>query len=472
MAWIRRLLDDSGERLLRRGRGLCRCGVFRRSPVANRGGRIRLRAIRGDVCGVVHQRSCCCLAVRSWPQSQAVRHSASCARCWRWHPRKRHSSCRSCFLLTIGCFVRAMMSDATVRRVATVGPALRLFCGRRRRIAFRRCRFQFAGLSAAVLNAETQAIVIWRYVGLLALAGGPDDHALRPSRHELRDPLALTAASRPRADHCPEHSGCVAPIRSFAFGVVWFFVVLAPSSSVIPLREGMAEHRVYLASAGFFISLAAMLRMWWRRMSAAVVGHPRQPSLLVVAILALLTVRRNQVWSSPIMLWTEATLRAEEMWEPHYALADSLARRRTVRRRDFRVPKGGGAATCTPRCADQSRDLPGADRTVGSRGAGVSSGADHRSDICARLHEPWRAGSSRRRHGAGTRLLSSGAPSGSRTMYWHGCSSPACTRTRSTTTMRLRECAARRGCSRRQRLVSSSASSVTSGWRLARAGER
>jgi Flp pilus assembly protein TadD len=33
---------------------------------------------------------------------------------------------------------------------------------------------------------------------------------------------------------------------------------------------------------------------------------------------------RNRVWADPITLWSEATLRADSMWEPHYAVADSL----------------------------------------------------------------------------------------------------------------------------------------------------
>ena len=39
------------------------------------------------------------------------------------------------------------------------------------------------------------------------------------------------------------------------FGAVWFLLLLAPSSAV-PLREPMAEHRVYLASVGVFLIAA------------------------------------------------------------------------------------------------------------------------------------------------------------------------------------------------------------------------
>ena len=52
--------------------------------------------------------------------------------------------------------------------------------------------------------------------------------------------------------------------------------------------------------------------------------YPRLAIAVVVTVLCALTVIRNRVWSDPIALWSEATLHAEGMWEPHYALADSL----------------------------------------------------------------------------------------------------------------------------------------------------
>ena len=53
-----------------------------------------------------------------------------------------------------------------------------------------------------------------------------------------------------------------------AFGIVWFLAVLAPSSSVLPLREGMAEHRVYLASAGLFMAAASIVQRGAARVRA------------------------------------------------------------------------------------------------------------------------------------------------------------------------------------------------------------
>jgi hypothetical protein len=105
-------------------------------------------------------------------------------------------------------------------------------------------------------------------------------------------------------------------------GLIWFLAVLAPSSSFLPLREGMAEHRVYLASAGLFMAGASFVQRWAVRGRDRSI-YPRFAIAAVVAVLCLLTVMRNRVWADPVALWSEATLHAEDMWEPHYALADS-----------------------------------------------------------------------------------------------------------------------------------------------------
>jgi Tfp pilus assembly protein PilF len=115
-----------------------------------------------------------------------------------------------------------------------------------------------------------------------------------------------------------------APIASF--GVFWFLLVLAPSSSVVTLAEAMAEHRVYLASAGIFIAMAGaavrLARVATRR-SPALPGKYIAAAAAAITVLSVLTVMRNRVWGSPILLLEEAVVHAHGMWEPHYALADA-----------------------------------------------------------------------------------------------------------------------------------------------------
>jgi Tfp pilus assembly protein PilF len=182
------------------------------------------------------------------------------------------------------------------------------------------------GAGSAVLNLLTQTIVIWRYAGLLVW---PSGQSIMHSVHRVSsaaDPLAVGAAAAiVVACAAAWHLRRSQPV--VAFGILWFLIVLAPSSSIIPLREGMAEHRVYLASAGIFMAITGLAGRWVDSLAArgqSVAVSYRVALSAVLAVLFTLTVMRNQVWASPVSLWTEATIRAHGMWEPHYALADSL----------------------------------------------------------------------------------------------------------------------------------------------------
>jgi cytochrome c-type biogenesis protein CcmH/NrfG len=178
------------------------------------------------------------------------------------------------------------------------------------------------GVMTAVLNAMTQSIVIWRYVGLIVWPFGQSImHSVHRVTH-LADPFAWIAIAALLLT-------CVIGFRLrrsdpvSALGIAWFLAVLAPSSSFLPLREGMAEHRVYLASAGLFVVISSIVRRRTIAMKAPQYSI-RLAVGVAVSILCVLTVMRNRVWSDPITLWSAATLYAEGMWEPRYALADSL----------------------------------------------------------------------------------------------------------------------------------------------------
>ena len=176
---------------------------------------------------------------------------------------------------------------------------------------------------APLLNLWTQSIVIWRYI---ALAVAPVDQSIMHSVHRvtsLVDVKALVAVLA--LVMVIVTATLVRHTRPLAsFGLLWFLVAIAPSSSVVALREGMAEHRVYLASAGLFIALAAIVSEAFSRARARP-GFGYSVALTAgLAVLGVWTVGRNEVWGDPARLWGEATVHAAGMWEPHYALADVL----------------------------------------------------------------------------------------------------------------------------------------------------
>jgi uncharacterized PurR-regulated membrane protein YhhQ (DUF165 family) len=177
-----------------------------------------------------------------------------------------------------------------------------------------------------LLTLLTQSIVIWRYAGLLF---APVGQSIMHSAHEVTTftdvPALIALAGLVAIIIVALRFRRVAPLVTF--GLIWFFAVLAPSSSIFALREAMAEHRAYFASIGIIMALSAAtmeafasntrrgerVPAWYRAAFAAVLG-----------VLSFLTAARNEVWGSRVGVWREAGVVAEGMWEPHYALGDAL----------------------------------------------------------------------------------------------------------------------------------------------------
>lgn len=47
--------------------------------------------------------------------------------------------------------------------------------------------------------------------------------------------------------------------KFYAFGILWFYIVLIPTSTIIPIEDVIYEHRVYLPSAGFIFAFVGTL---------------------------------------------------------------------------------------------------------------------------------------------------------------------------------------------------------------------
>lgn len=176
---------------------------------------------------------------------------------------------------------------------------------------------------APLLNLWTQSIVIWRYI---ALVFAPVNQSIMHSVHRVTSLVDVKALVAVLALLMVMVTAVLVrhtrPLASF--GLLWFLAAIAPSSSVVALREGMAEHRVYLASAGLFVALAAIVSEAFSRARARPGFGYRVALTAGLAVLGGWTVGRNEVWGDPARLWREATVHAAGMWEPHYALADVL----------------------------------------------------------------------------------------------------------------------------------------------------
>jgi len=109
--------------------------------------------------------------------------------------------------------------------------------------------------------------------------------------------------------------------RMLAFGVLWYFFALIPVSTILVLSVYISESRLYFPLAGFSIFLTALI---FRSLP-----HPRRRNALLVgmiAIFAVLTVMRNELWRSPVAIWEDALRQAPQHPRPRTVLGMLYAR--------------------------------------------------------------------------------------------------------------------------------------------------
>ncbi len=186
-----------------------------------------------------------------------------------------------------------------------------------------------AGLDIAWLSPEryllTQLRVIPTYLRLLVWPAGQNVDWDFPATRSLVEPGALAAAAllawRSRRASAPG-ARLVVEGRLASFGIVWFFLLLAPTSSFIPLADVIEEHRVYLASWGIFAPTAAGIVALCRGTRSRRVGL-----VVAVAIPCALGVAlwlRNEVWRTELALWRDVVQKSPANSRAHMNLGNVL----------------------------------------------------------------------------------------------------------------------------------------------------
>ncbi len=116
---------------------------------------------------------------------------------------------------------------------------------------------------------------------------------------------------------CASVIACLSGRRAGFLGLA-FFLILAPTSSIVPLQDLCFEHRMYLPSACAAAVLAwggyellRRLPMRFARVAcvATVLG--------LVLVLGALTISRNRVYHSSIAMWTDVVEKSRSYRKPH-----------------------------------------------------------------------------------------------------------------------------------------------------------
>ncbi len=105
---------------------------------------------------------------------------------------------------------------------------------------------------------------------------------------------------------------------TMAFCGAWFFLILAPTSSILPsFGEVAAERRMYLPLAGVVTMVVIGIHAW--------AGRRSLPVFLGLAVgLGLLTVQRNQDYRSSIAIWLDTVNKRPNNPRAHNNLGKAL----------------------------------------------------------------------------------------------------------------------------------------------------
>lgn len=102
--------------------------------------------------------------------------------------------------------------------------------------------------------------------------------------------------------------------NAIAFIPLFFFLVLAPTSSFVPIKDTFFEHRMYLPLAAVLLGVVLAFHTILATLARSV-GKPQTTSLgiriIAVLFLALLlgatTIARNRTYASPITMWQDVS---------------------------------------------------------------------------------------------------------------------------------------------------------------------
>jgi tetratricopeptide (TPR) repeat protein len=103
--------------------------------------------------------------------------------------------------------------------------------------------------------------------------------------------------------------------RLASYGYFLFLIFLAPTSSILPIKDAVADRRMYLPMIGLVLVLmdfAGRLKLDRKALATACV--------LVTAIAAMATYARARVWSDPVTLWEDTVRKSPGKSRAHFQL--------------------------------------------------------------------------------------------------------------------------------------------------------
>ncbi len=106
--------------------------------------------------------------------------------------------------------------------------------------------------------------------------------------------------------------------RPIAFGVLWFYIALAPTSSFAPLYQMANDHRLYFPIVGlclattWFIGLQVLENQGKLKRNPTWLYGIMATATLIIGLYAYGTYQRNEVWGTSESLWQDVVIKSPE----------------------------------------------------------------------------------------------------------------------------------------------------------------
>lgn len=167
--------------------------------------------------------------------------------------------------------------------------------------------------------ALTQPLVILKYLRLSLLPYPLVLDRMHPAQHTLFDHpdipwvMALVRVSVPVlivGVAVGSTGWALIRRRPWAMVPAWFFLILAPTSSILPIADLMVEHRMYLPLIAVVMVVVLGGYAFLKRRAAAGAPVMAGAFVLVTLVLSILTVSRNHDYRSEQAIWQTVVERA------------------------------------------------------------------------------------------------------------------------------------------------------------------
>ncbi|MEK7699479.1 MAG: tetratricopeptide repeat protein, partial [Planctomycetota bacterium] len=146
------------------------------------------------------------------------------------------------------------------------------------------------------------------------------------SRHNLTSP---PFANPPSPPFDKGGMGGFPDFRLISFGIFWFFITLSVESGIIPIRDVIFEHRVYLPSVGAITAFSMAVFYVFHfiiqrsRISTSYFSLPTSYFFLlssIVIVLSIATYERNIIWQDRVSLWEDVVSKSPKKVRGHINL--------------------------------------------------------------------------------------------------------------------------------------------------------